>query len=325
MKQLLILALLFVTATTHVQAHSWRVNNIVTKKADFPDINAAMASEEVADGDTLYLDPGSGMLSDQTVSKQVTIIGCGYFRPGISHGIATILDKLVINAAYTKVEGVSFVSTIYIQAPYVTIERCKVDNDIYVKAQYATIRQCYGARVVGKGGSDKSSAYCTIENSIFRKNCYDGVVASLFYPTIRNCYLRQSLNADDYYSMVIRSCKYTTVINSILVNTARRSQIWYDSSSDLNQNNITSATEGHTEAAIFALEGDGDCLYQLKEDSPARGAAQDGGDCGPFGGLYPYVIGGLPARHPYYTKAVISPLSEDDKVKVSLQIKMQNE
>jgi hypothetical protein len=93
----------------------------------------------------------------------------------------------------------------------------------------------------------------------------------------------------------------------------------------LNQNNISSSVEGNTEATIFTLQGADDSRYQLKDDSPAKGAAADGGDCGPFGGDYPYVIGGLPIGHPYYTKAVISPRSDNDKVKVSLQIKMQND
>ena len=65
--------------------------------------------------------------------------------------------------------------------------------------------------------------------------------------------------------------------------------------------------------------------YTLVEDSPAKGYGTDGKDCGIFGGLYPYVKGGLPQGHPYYTKAVISPRAENDKVNVSLKIKMQDE
>ena len=65
--------------------------------------------------------------------------------------------------------------------------------------------------------------------------------------------------------------------------------------------------------------------YELIEDSPAKGYGTDGKDCGIFGGLYPYVKGGLPQGHPYYTKAVISPRAENDKVNVSLKIKMQDE
>ena len=77
--------------------------------------------------------------------------------------------------------------------------------------------------------------------------------------------------------------------------------------------------------AVFVLKGTNDQRYQLKADSPAKGAATDGGDCGPFGGLYPYVIGGKPAGYPYYTKAVIGTRAENGKINVSLNIKMQNE
>ena len=70
--------LTFVGAQT-VSAKSWRVNNNSTKKANFVDINAAMASADVVAGDTLYLDPGSVLASAQTISKAVTVIGPGYF------------------------------------------------------------------------------------------------------------------------------------------------------------------------------------------------------------------------------------------------------
>ncbi|MBO7050927.1 MAG: hypothetical protein J6W42_10030 [Bacteroidaceae bacterium] len=325
MKHLLTSAFILLTSVT-IQAHSWRINNQIQLNADFIDINAAMNSENVMEGDTLYLDPGTGLTGSQSVTKQVTIIGCGYFRADAPHDIASILESFSIKAPYTKVVGVSLIGEVNIDASNVTLERCKANSVIKVNAQHVNIRQCYGIEVTGKGATNLSSAYCTIENCILIKTTAYGVVSGLYFATIKNCYLKQTYNDSNLiYSCVFRSCQNCTVINSIYLNEPRPSQIWHSSTTELNQNNISSADEGNTEASIFTLNGADDRRFQLKEDSPAKGAATDGGDCGPFGGQYPYVIGGLPAGHPYYTKAVISPRSENDKVRVSLQIKMQNE
>lgn len=330
-KKLFMAVTLTVIAATTAQARSWRINNDVTKAPDFTSINAAMSSENVVAGDTLYMDPGCGLTSEQTISKKVVIIGCGYFRAEAPHAMASIVAVTNITAPYTKIEGVIFNEQLRVRASNVTIERCKAQEisvgDGGVTAQNVTIRQCYAIRVVGRGETDLRSAYCTIENSIIMHNDWYGVIASLYFPTIKHCYLRESKNSSDLaFSNIFYNLSHHTVHDNIIINVNKPTQIWYSCpNAELVQNNIISSTDGVNEASVFTLERTDDRRYQLKEDSPAIGAATDGGDCGPSGGLYPYVIGGMPAGHPYYTKAVISPRSENDKVKVSLQIKMQNE
>lgn len=334
MKHFVAVALVALIANT-AQARSWRINNDTTKNPDFADINAAMNSGDVVAGDTLYLDPGCSLTTEQTVSKQVTVIGCGYFRADAPHDMASVTNKVWITGAFAKMESIIFGSDVNIDANNVVLERCKVSGVIsiaptysgtYPSAQNATIRQCYGTRVVGCGRNDMRSVKCTIENSIFMANDYNGVIYNLYSPIIRHCYLRQASNNNNVTnSNIFEEIGHATVTDCIYLNVAYGNQIWYNSDADLNQNNISSSVDGNTEANIFTLEGADDRRYQLKDDSPAKGAASDGGDCGPFGGQYPYVIGGLPGGHPYYTKATISPRSNNDKVKVSLQIKMQDE
>lgn len=335
MKQFVAVALLAIVATT-AQGKSWRINNDVTKNPDFVDINAAMAStSEVADGDTLYLDPGCGLTSEQTISKRVTVIGCGYFRADAPHAMASIVNNVYIAAPYAKVVGVIFCNRVDVVASQVTLERCKVSGEIriapyykgtYPTAQNVTIRQCYATKVTGVGKTELRSAYCRIENCMVLHNGYYGPISELYFPTIKNCYLRENYNSNTEYSNIFCRISHHTIINNIIINVPRSGQIWYDTpDAELVQNNLISSTEGITEANVFALTGADDRRYQLKEDSPAIGAGTDGTDIGPYGGATPYVAGGLPAFHPYYTKAVISPRSEGDNVKVSLQIKMQND
>ena len=329
-RMILAVALFALTSTT--QAKSWRINNDAKQNPDFSDITSACNSEKVVAGDTLYLDPGCGLTSNQTISKKVTVIGCGYMRDDAPHAMASIIPETYITAAYAKIIGVIMVGIVHVRANYVTIERCKtneiyVGDDYYCTAQHTTIRQCYATRVQGYGQTDNRSAYCTIENSIIMHNYRYGVIQYLYFPIIQNCYLREAYNSTDWsWSCIFHSLSHYTVKNNIYLNVSKPNQILYEcSEAELVQNNISSSTNGVTEATVFKLKGSGDQRYELAEDSPAIGAATDKGDCGPSGGLYPYVISGLPAGHPYFTRAIISPRSENDKVKVSLQIKMQNE
>lgn len=294
-----------------------------------------MSSDDVLAGDTLYLDPATSLSGEQTVSKQVTIVGPGYFRTDTPHAFAYLQDALTINAASTKVEGVIMLNEIRIRAQDVTIERCKyttivIGNSFYhLNAQFAKIRQCYGGRIAGQGSNNNYSSYCTIENCILisSSTCIDG----LSIPEIRRNYIKETAS-----SFLFANINSATITDNIIINTYETGVRLFSSvSNSVNvSHNVMSGTENAsypdniyegTEADIFTLTGQDDQLYQLKDDSPAKGYASDGGDCGPYGGLTPYVAGGLPNGYPYYTKAIIPAKSQDGKVNVSLKIKMQNE
>lgn len=337
-------AVLAITATT-ASARSWRINNNATQKAKFTDLNAAMNSDDVQAGDTLYLDPGCNLTATQTVTKRVTIVGSGYFRTNAPHLFATISGKLYLNAQDIKVEGVIMTNNTYLCHNYITLERCKTST-IYInenwsqhEAQHATIQQCYIANVCGgsNGSSLNKTAFATIENCIIRYDGNDPTVKNLYSPTIRNCYIAYTGTSD--YWHVLYELDNATIKNNILINTSVNTRIFDKFTNSIVSNNVISCAEdtyaaytsnnkflnSTDESLVFALEGTNDQKYQLKEDSPAKNYADDRGDCGPFGGGNPYVINGLPTGYPYYTNAVIGTRSKDGKINVSLNIKMQNE
>ena len=341
----IIIATALVAVATTVSAKSWRINNNAAAAPNFTSINAAMSSADVTAGDTLYLDPGTSLSENQTVSKQVTIVGPGYFRGDTPHAFAYIQGCLYINAASTKVEGVIMLSDIRIKAPNVTIERCKFTmievGDDRANAQNCTIRQCYGERIEGQGASYNGynyhlcSSYCTVENCILISSAGWGCIYDLYTPTIRHNYLKETEN-----SAVLYSLDNAIIQANIMLNTKTSTNLLsnVNNISNISQNVMSCAETtyssvptdvnkfGNTsEAGIFTLTGMNDLRYQLKDDSPAKGYASDGGDCGPYGGLTPYVAGGLPNGYPYYTKAIIPAKSKDGKVNVSLKIKTQNE
>ena len=332
-------AVLSLVATT-ATAKSWRINSDATKNADFADINAAMNSSNVAAGDTLYLDPGCLLTANQTVNKRVTIVGPGYLRNSAPHQGATISGYLYLSAANAKIEGVTMTSYVYIRAQYVTIERCRStaaigNNDASYNSQYATIRQCYITRVEGVTASNTKTAYWTIENNIILNTSGYHTIQDLNIPTIRSNYISANHNSSSLYP--IARIQGGMVINNIIFNKKTKNNVWSEMTDVVINHNVTSSAEktaypdnkyldSNDESAVFALEGTYDQRFQLKADSPAKGyTTDDNGDCGPSGGTCPYVISGLPAGYPYYTKAVIGTRANNGKINVSLNIKMQNE
>ena len=82
---------------------------------------------------------------------------------------------------------------------------------------------------------------------------------------------------------------------------------------------------GSTVADVFVNEGAWDEPYQLKEDSPAKGAGLTGNDCGPFDGMYPYVLSCRPRNIPYIYEATVPSRPTNNKITVTVKAKNQDE
>lgn len=331
--------LVFVSGSS--QARSWRVNNNAARAPHFADINAACSSDQVQDGDTLYLDPDCTLTAAQTVSKTLTIIGTGYFLTGVPYSPATISGTLTLNAQNCKAEGLQL-AAVTIKADNVTIERCKTAGNISwsTTGTNAIIRQCYvEGIIVGMGNTNANSAGCIIENCIVVNTNATGVtgtsnvIRNLYQASIRNNYLKRtySMNSSD---CVIYNCYNSSVTNNIIYNTKSTTQVLSSTDNTAVSNNVMSSASNSSypentflgvasEATVFALAGNNDERYQLKDDSPAKGYATDGGDCGPFGGLFPYVLSGHPAGMPYFVSTNTPTRSTNGQVKITQHVKLQ--
>lgn len=325
-------------------ATSWRVNSNTTRGAHFADINAAMSSTDVQDGDTLYLDPGCNLSSTQNVTKRVTIIGNGFFHDlAQPYGFATISSYIYLKAAGCKIEGVIINQNLYIAADNVTVERCNIYTSGNTgisysgsNCKYATIRNCriasYNDEISGAGCDDVRTTGWTIENNIILGYWYNSDICRLNAATIRNNYIYMDHSEKCFYDL-----KNCTITNNIIVNVNNKNNIMGGTFTDNTYlHNVISAAENtnypnnkyldsNDQAAIFTLSGSNDQQYQLCEGSPAKGYATDGGDCGPYGSGYTYVPGGLPLGMPYYTEATIGSMAHDGKVNVTLKIAVQDE
>lgn len=320
---------------TNSHAKSWRVNNDTTRGAQFADINAAMSSEEVQDGDTLYLDPGSTLTATQNVTKRVTIIGNGYFSDlQQPYPYASINGTVYLKAAGCKIEGVFINSSCTVYANNVTIERCRIGNSIISNGsncQYATIRDCMiNGSIRGNGATSTSSMSWTIESNIIQWAIQDLYSASIRYNYIY--YHGSYSNSHCFYNIhnstitnnigVRKSGSYS-IIGSDFVNNAYHHNLISTAEDTAYPNNTYFETTD--ESVIFTMTGPNDQKYMLCENSPAKGCADDGGNCGPYDGPYPYIPGGMPHGVPYYTDAVIGSMAHDGKVNVTLKIAVQDE
>ncbi len=332
-----LMAAVALCAATTVSAKSWRINHNPQMKPHFTDINAAMASEEVQAGDTLYLDPNTNLSSNQNVTKQVTIVGTGWGGGEVSYARAVVSGVLTISAAETKVVGLYITGRISINADYVTMERCKMTSYIGTSGnncKYATIRNCYfegnvDQAISGQGQTSVNSAYWTVENCIFNLwGYYPKCVYNLYSALVRNNLL--VVNGSESSAASLMYLGNATVQNNIIMqlNSQRQtirdcdgtftnnviSQNLWAESNYIVDNNLASVLTGNLES------------YTLVEGSPAVGGGTDGQDVGIFGGLYPYVANhGLPKGYPYYTKTIVGAKAVDGKVSVTLNVKIANE
>lgn len=339
-----VIMLLALSATT-VSAKTWRINNDTRKQANFKDINAAMASADVADGDTLYLDPGCVLSSKQTITKAVTVIGTGYFLPNGLVG-AKINADLYIKAAGAKMNAVTITGIVYIENDNITLERCMLNYRIQrsgVTRYGLTVLQCYINCSKGYSSIEGEFRNAIIKNNIirnqYRKDSY-AAIYNVHDSEISYNYLVTESCHSSYISDVINNITNSQIYNNIIKHGSYPDRIFANTASDYNNsfyNNVVTAAEGTYSnvsnivwlgsadmSTVFA-EGTDDAAYHLKEGSPAKGAAADGGDCGPYGGATPYVEGGKPLYHPFINDVTVSVKPVNGKIKLKLNAKMQNE
>ena len=341
---LCVIMLLALSATT-ASAKSWRINNDTRKQANFTDINAAMASADVAAGDTLYLDPGCVLSSKQTITKAVTVIGTGYFLKN-EMVASTINATLYIKAAGAKMNAVTITGTVYIENDNITLERCMINKILRsgVTRYGLTVLQCYINCSTDYSSIEGEFRNATIKNNIIRNQYRNGytyaAISNVHNSEISYNYLVTEGCNKSYISDVIKDITNSQIYNNIIKHGSYPDRIFANTASDYNNsfyNNVITAAEGtysnvsnivwlgSSDVSTVFAEGTDDAAYHLNEGSPAKGAAADGGDCGPYGGATPYVEGGKPLYHPFINDVTVSVKPVNGKIKLKLNAKMQNE
>lgn len=335
-----IATVLFAGANTSMSAKSWRIHNMAIYKPHFTSINDAMASENVQDDDTLYLDPGSTISGTQNVTKRVTIIGPGYFQKERLYGTSVISGYLYMKAANSKIEGVHLTSYLYIAANEVTVERCRINriDTSGNNAQNATIKQCHlndnDGYIEGSGAESTVSSGWRIEGCIL-DSYNSSTINRLYCATIVHNYIRNRYSGNtNCISNLSNSVIYDNIIHHSYNN--KHNAVLGSLTNCSVTNNVLSCEEGtYTQypqniyigssdfSQVLSLTNDDE--FMLVDGSPAINYATDGFDCGPTGGQYPYVSGGRPWGMPWYPTSIVANAPKDGKVNVNIKIQVQDE
>jgi len=302
-KVLLILTIVFVAFATNAQSII-RVNNNAGIDADYTTLQDA--HDGATAGDIIYLEFSPASYGGCTFTKQLTIIGTGYFlteNPMTPQQKApATVGSLYLNAGSegTILTGLT-TSYIYITASNIVIRRNKVSqirlaylaniSNCIIEQNYidaslsdysgSSINSIINNNIINLGVYMNSGSSATITNNIFNMSESGGGTD--------DCSFYNSTVQDNIF---YRYTAYTT-------NTELRNNIFAAAGTDVDGNQY-----GIDMATVFVGTGSTDGRWQLSASSPALGAALDGGECGAFGGSNPYRLSGLPAI-PYIYEAII--------------------
>jgi hypothetical protein len=245
MKKTIILSVIILLTTITTQAKIWRVNNDVSKGANFATLQLANDNAAVLNGDTLHLEPSSNDYAGANINKALVIIGNGYFLAGA--GSNTSLQQ---NTTTSRIGGdISFISSSggagapntgagagacimagvtitqtlrFFNVNNVTVTRCNIQSISF--QNYATAAQ--GLRVtknfikgnISSGGfTGTPSVDVTFENNIFSTETGQGGNSiSFVLPTTMKGLFRNNI-INDFFTPMALSNFYVT--NNIFLET----------------------------------------------------------------------------------------------------------
>ncbi len=310
-------------------ANVWRVNNNPGASANFSTLDAAVNDASVVNGDTLYIEGSATSYYDATISKQLTIIGTGYFldtsdvnypaNPGLQYNKYSSVIRsinLIDGSSGCKFIGIVFANgTIYGSVwNNITFEKCDIaESFITPDASNSglTIRKCIilGATLTCNSGSltdftcenniftgfwaSPNLVNLSGSNNIFRNNSFDSPGISNIM-SISNCYVANNIFANNNGTPVnFTNCNIKNNLfqqNQALPNSAVNNLINVD---------MSTVYVGGTTGSI-------DSRLMLKPGSPAIAAGVTVGnvvtpDCGAFGATDPYKLSGIPAIPTIYS------------------------
>ena len=330
----LLLTVAFFSVSMIASARSWHINNQSGISADFVDINAAMSSENVVDGDTLYLGAGC-VIGSQTLSKRVTLIGTGWRYNDSPVNSAKINGDITVTAAGARLLGVYVVGACYIKSSNIVVERCYVGNEIRSLSNNLNnvkVLSCWTPHI---SSYNYSNSGWEIKNNIVKGNYSSAPVRDFYNAVVENNIIINTYSGKP----ILYNMDFCTIRNNIML-CGYSSSYTADCDNSFMQGNVLSASPEYEnlypgnvlinstdESLLFNCTGTVESgeYYTLKEGSPAIGAGEGGADCGVYGGVYRFVPYGRPQHIPVIKEAVVPSIPTDGKIKVSFKIENNNE
>lgn len=350
------LFLMMLCGAIQLQAKNWKVGPNSVPGMDFTDINAAMESNQVSTGDTLFLDQYFSTSVEQTVTKKVVIIGTGYDTSFTDEQVvAELTGNLLLKVDGIQIKSAKLASILF-YADECVIERCytqSISIKIVPKGMNH-IYSCYITGIVGNQVEASSSvsydgtttktyvnAQFDIQNCVIKLSNYSYALHYLTNSIINNNTIHVSLNTSSNYSLMdIDNSQITNNIIYGLYSSNLRclhSGVYATNSGNTIEHNILnqavpstfpSNKQASNPLAFCVQTGNYSDYYKLKTnvtDNYALTYATDGGEVGCHGGMFGCPSGGRPQYIPYFTKVTVGSRSTDGKLPVSISVKLQDE
>lgn len=300
-----------ITKTTIIK-RPWTIG----PEGDFADIDAAMEDSRVQDGDELHILERTNIRyvynKPQKVTKAVTITGNGYEAE--SNGF---VSQLAIECDGASVKQL-YLSTIYIRANNVTVDRCKcsqIDGSENYENNNAQIRGCF-IRWDIRGRKTDSPKGWVLCNNLFVNTNYTGSNLEYLSNAIIDHNLFVGYDATYYGVYLVNNVRNSEITNNIILKGYFSQDLSYESISTAKkfEYNIISSNASSWPTNKFNSKLGDVCVckgsnssqeyYRLSTNSIAIGYANDGGDCGPWSGKYPYFINGLTPSEAYAVQSI---------------------
>lgn len=363
MKKYLFFAAALLCATA-ANAKLWRINYDDNAQADFKTIKLCLAWNGFTDGDTLYMEPGvhNGSVSDNTISKSCTVLGPGWGFQSSTNSISELESAICSNSIITnsgisvKVSGLCCNGNIGSNGgkPYsCIIEKCHFQGSgtTYVSADNLVVKNCLIDGRLGIGSATTATIVGNVIRGFISIVSASGLSMSIDHNTIACSNSSNALQGT--------MDNKTTFSNNIVINTPSPDKVNIDAFLEPSYsiyNNVISFTTATIEAAEYTGDHTYDALkdpsctnktdataantftchidngivdnamyYYVKDDAVAKTADSKGGECGAFGGDYPYQLNGRPNGVPYLYDIVVPTHTDNNQLKVSFKVAGNNE
>ncbi len=295
----LVTMLAMIFAYINVSATVWRVNATPNSDPDFTTLQTAHDDASVVNGDTLYLEGSTFGAGGLSISKQLTIIGNGYFlgenpetQQNISPSIISTYVYCYAGSEGSKFTGCTFNASVYLYTNNITLER---NYFAYGQNQIYTQSNCSDILILGNYFHSHPTW-----NSLSFNNTHTNILVAnnLFVGRIVVNGNFGGIFANNIFTNPV-TIHNSTLVNNIAHSTVNMTNCLYEynigTSTQFGNQNGNQENVLTTDLYVGATGNSTDGQYQLKVGSPAIGAGEDGADIGIYGGESPYVLSGLPA------------------------------
>lgn len=305
----------------------WRVNNqypTIKSQGIFSQLSPLNEDPDVMPGDTIHVEGSPHLYESFTSTKQLVIIGPGYFLTENPETQANALEARIHNLRFNQgaegsiVMGLVFnyssTSGIFVNTNNITIQRCYLRGSI-------TITNQSGVRILQNyiNGSVGGYSSASIFSDVIVKN---------------NLFIGGRFNTRNGNFSICENNIFTG--SNITINAVSfRNNIVLDNNAEISitsgniQNNLTTNGQLGTENgnlsinpnSLFIEDGSTDGQYQLAQNSPAKGAGFEKVDAGAFGGESSYKLSGLAPIPSIYDLRIDDAGNLDNGIGVQIKVK----